>query len=95
MLAQQLLEGEHYVTISLVPTIIEGIRGHLSTALLDPNTEYVTHMLKVLIEHFNKNFGCGELNTMYDEHMTVAHGNRHKGYRKSHMVACFLDPRTK
>ena len=49
MLAQELLEGEKYVTLSLVVTIIEKIRKNLKTELLKTeHSEYVTNMLKVL-----------------------------------------------
>ena len=96
MLAQELLEGEKYVTLSLVVTIIEKIRKNLKTELLKTeHSEYVTNMLKVLYEVFTAEWGSGEPNTQYDEHFTTGYFNRHKGYRLLHMLAAFLDPRTK
>jgi hypothetical protein len=52
-------------------------------------------MLKILLGAHTAEWGSGEPNTQYDEHFTTGYGNRHKGYRVLHMVAAFLDPRTK
>ena len=96
MLAQELLEGEKYVTLSLVVTIIEKIRRNLKTELLNTeHSEYVSSMLKVLYGVFAAEWGSGEPNTQYNEHKTTGYFNRHKGYRVLHMLAAFLDPRTK
>ena len=96
MLAQQLMEGEKYVTLSLVPTVIERVRNNLRVASLrTDHSEYVARMLKVLTDTFTAEWGSGVPNTQYDEHKTVGYRNRHKGYRVVHMLAAFLDPRTK
>jgi len=51
MLAQELLEGGKYVTLSLVVSIIEKIRRNLKTELLNTeHSEYVTSMLKTLLQ---------------------------------------------
>ena len=54
--AQQLLEGEKYVTISLVPTIIFNIRNGLKYAAsqVETNSTYVQSMLDILLRSFNK-----------------------------------------
>ena len=52
-------------------------------------------MLKVLTDTFTAEWGSGVPNTQYDEHKTVGHRKRHKEYRVVHMLAAFLDPRTK
>ena len=96
MLAQELLEGEKYVTLSLVVSIIEKIRKNLKAELLNTeHSEYVTSMLKILLVAHTAEWGSGEPNTQYDEHFTTGYFNRHKGYRVLHMIAAFLDPRTK
>ena len=96
MYAQKLLEGEKYVTISFIPTIISKIRSDLEATQRRPdNTEYVTAMLNKLRNSFDAEWGLGVPNTMYDEHLSVGERNRHKGYRPLHMVAAYLDPRTK
>ena len=96
MLAQKLLEGEKYVTISLVPSVIEGLRMALKAAVNDPtNNEYVSSMLKVLMDSFTTEWGSGFPDTQFDEHMNLGYRKRHVGYRISHMLGAFLDPRTK
>jgi len=80
MLAQELMEGEKYVTLSLVPTVIERVRSNLREASLrTDHSEYVARMLKVLTDTFTAEWGSGVTNTQYDEHKTVGHRNRHKG----------------
>jgi len=77
-------------------TIIEKIRKNLKTELLNrEHSEYVTSMLKVLSQVFTAEWGSGDKNTQYDEHFNTGDRNRHKGYRVLHMLAAFLDPRTK
>jgi len=96
MLAQKLLEGEKYVTISLVPSVIEGLRMGLKAAVNDPtNNDYVSSMLKVLMDSFTTEWGSGIPDTQFDDHKDVGFRNRHVGYRLSHMLGAFLDPRTK
>jgi hypothetical protein len=95
MVAQQWFEGERYVTISLVPSIISVIRKSLLEALDEDNSEYCQSMLTTLMDHFNKNFGRGQINTLYDEHLTTGDRQRHKGFRVVHMLGAYLDPRTK
>lgn len=95
--AQQLFEGEKYVTISLVPTVIFNIRKGLqfAAAQVDTNSKYVQSLLDILLKSFNKEWGSGALDTCYDEHKTTQVGMRHKGFRVEHMVGAFLDPRYK
>jgi hypothetical protein len=72
MLAQELLEGEKYVTLSLVVSIIEKIRKNLKEELRNTeHSEYVTSMLKVLLQVFTAEWGSGDKNTQYDEHFTT------------------------
>jgi hypothetical protein len=96
MYAQKLLEGEQYVTVSFMPTIICRIRSGLDACQhrVD-NSEYVATMLHKLRTSFDSEWGLGLPNTMFDEHLTLGDRNRHKGYRLMHMVAAYLDPRTK
>ena len=80
MLAQKLLEGEKYVTLSLVPTIIECVRRTLAEAIQVPtNTEYVNSMLQQLSSSFTDNWGTGLADTQYADHSTVGPGKRHVG----------------
>ena len=96
MLAQKLLEGEAYVTLSLVVPIIEGLRKNLVRAASNTdNTAYVQSMLCVLTTSLTAEWGTGETDTQFDMQKTLAPKKRMQGYRKLHMLAALLDPRTK
>lgn len=94
--AQELLEGEKYVTISLVPDLICAIRIALKAQLNEAScTSYMKAVLEKLLESFAAEWGSGDPGTMYDEHTHTGRSNRHVGFRVSQMMAAFLDPRTK
>jgi hypothetical protein len=96
MVAQRLLEGEKYVTISLVPMVIFNIRkGLVDARAAGDLSEYFDAMLEKLTDNFNMQWGSGALNTCYDEHLAVGSGNRQVGFRIAHMLGAALDPRTK
>lgn len=96
MAAQKVLEGEKYVTISLLCSIIHRIRASLTEAQIQPdNSEYVTKMLNTLRTSFDQEWGSGVTDTAFEEHYTLGPRNRHKGFRPVHMVAHFIDPRMK
>jgi hypothetical protein len=61
----------------------------------EDNSEYLQNMLVKLYESFQKEWGSGDVNTMFDEHKTTQAGMRHKGFRVAHMVGSYLDPRFK
>jgi hypothetical protein len=55
MLAQKFLEGEKYVTISLIPAIIWKIRSGLVTASEDDaNSAHLQHICRKLLLKFNE-----------------------------------------
>ena len=96
MLAQKLLEGETYVTLSLVVSIIEGLRKQLHRAASNvDNSAYVQSMLSVLTKSFTAEWGTGEADTQFDMQKTLGYRNRMQGFRMIHMLAALLDPRTK
>jgi hypothetical protein len=95
MLAQRFLEGEKYVTISCVPLIVTRIRTDLDTAIDNETSAYMKILLTTLRTNFRAEWGFGLPNTMYDEHLQTGPRRRHKGFRKIHMIAAFLDPRCK
>jgi hypothetical protein len=67
MLAQKLLEGESYVTISLVPRVIHNLRQNIEIALAEPdNSEYVTTLLTDLKKSFVQEWGSGVTDTLFD-----------------------------
>ena len=61
MVAQRLLEGEAYVTISLILYIIYKIRTGLHQAVTDPTSSLQVQELSTrMLMKFNKTFGSGE-----------------------------------
>jgi len=96
MIAQRLLEGQSYVTISLIPYMLYKIRSGLTSANTDPSSSiHVQSISTLMIAKFNEEFGTGEENTVAMDH-TAAGNRRHgKGIPKRVLLAMCLDPRTK
>ena len=61
LIAQRLLEGQTYVTMSLVPYIIYKIRKCLKEAIGSPTaTDYISSIAAEMIQVFNTHFGQGD-----------------------------------
>ncbi|KAJ1394201.1 ribonuclease H-like domain-containing protein [Ochromonadaceae sp. CCMP2298] len=96
MSAQKFLEGEKYVTISLLPAIIWHIREQLIEATTEPaNSAHVQETCEKLLESFNKEWGSGVDGTVFTEHQTEGPNRRYKGHRLLKMLAARVDPRSK
>jgi len=84
------------VTLSLVVSIIEGLRKQLHRAASNvDNSAYVQSMLSALTKSFNAEWGTGEADTQFDMQKTLGPKKRLQGFRMIHMLAALLDPRTK
>ena len=96
MLAQKVLEGEKYVTLSFVPGIIYGIRCGMK--VIEDNVD-VPDSVKILSmkmsTDFVKRWGSGDEDTVFSENETEGSYRRLKGLSKLTMIAAALDPRTK
>jgi hypothetical protein len=96
MQAQTLLEGQHYVTISLVAMMIamlrNGLQAILAVGQLEPG---VLNVVQEVLDEVIKEWGSGNAGTVFTEHQTRGHRQRFKGLHPLHMVASFVDPRTK
>ena len=96
MLAQKILEGEKYVTLSFVPGIVYGIRSGLSSIEDDPN---IPTCVKILAEKMSTDFirrwGSGDDATVFTENETEGFQRRLKGLSKLTVMAAACDPRTK
>ena len=71
MTAQKILEGEKYVTISLVPTIISKIRSDL--VLVTTDTDCSQHIFGIStkrLHNFNTHWRSGHAGTIFSEHLT-------------------------
>jgi hypothetical protein len=96
MIAQKLLEGESYITISLIPYMLYKIRNGLMTANADPmSSRQVRSISALMLVKFNEEFGTGEQNTVATDYLVEGSRRRLKGLPKIVMIAMCLDPRTK
>ncbi len=74
MIAQRLLEGQSYVTISLIPYMLYKIRSGLLSANADLNSSlHVQSITTLMLAKFSEEFGTGEKNTIATDH--IAEGN--------------------
>jgi hypothetical protein len=96
MIAQKLLEGESYVTISLIPYILYKIRNGLTLAANDPaSSPQVRTTANAMLQKFSDEFGTGLENTVATDYLTEGNRRRSKGIPKLVLLSMFLDPRTK
>ena len=94
--AQKVLEGQAYVTISLLPMIVATLREGLADFISRLNDEDDVKALAVrLLEDFNARWGKGENGTVWHEYDERAERNRMKGIPRKALIASALDPRTK
>lgn len=98
---QEQMEGQKYIAISLVPSMIASIRTSLVAATVgtDPKLTVVRalagKLLNEKIKGFNAYWGNGAVDTLWDESLTPGNMQRQKGIRRIALVAAALDPRTK
>ena len=95
---QRVLEGEYYVTASLVPAAVFKIRkGYQAVIDNDETLDEVRALTKILLADFDKRynpaFTIGRL--AYSNVASVGFGNRYTTVHHNFFVAAFLDPRTK
>jgi len=96
MIAQRLLEGEVYVTVSLVPYMIYKMRKGLQTLIdLDTSSPYVRSIAREMLVIFNRNFGEGADGTVATENLVLGERSRPKGLNMLILMASLLDPRMK
>jgi len=95
MVAQRILEGEKYVTISLVLIIITTIRSRLMNVIEKAFSQHQFELATALLEDFNIRWGSGTDGTVFNEHLTLGLRNRPKGIPRLTLLATFVDPRTK
>ena len=96
MVAQKLLEGQSYVTISLIPYMIYKIRNGLTAAnVAVESSPQVQSLSTMMLEKFREEFGSGEENSVCFDHINEGNRRRIKGIPKLVLMASLLDPRTK
>ena len=93
---QRVLEGEKYVTGSLVPVAIYTIRQSFLQVIASEATEDVVKVLtRILLNDFDRRYHPttqGQLK--YEREALVGHGNRYISIHPYFFKAAFLDPRT-
>lgn len=99
MAAQKALEGQKYVSNSLIPYIIQTIRSGLTEVLDSTDDQGIKELVQKLLDDrtngFNTYWGSGASGTLFNENETLGYRQRQKGLPKKTLMACFLDPRTK
>ena len=96
MIAQRLLEGQYYVTISLVPYVLHKIRTGLNEAFDSPAiSEALKAVLTKMLLKFVEAFGSGSDGAVASDHLTRGPRQRPRGIPKHTLIASLLDPRTK
>lgn len=100
MKAQKALEGQKYVTNSLMVYIVGIIRTLLEEAREESDESAVKDMINGLLSDevngLNAYFGSGEPGTIFTENDTRSvNQSRQKGFNKKTLLAYYLDPRTK
>ena len=93
---QRVLEGEKYVTGSLVPLAIYSIRqSFLQVIGSGAAEEAVKKLTRILLNDFDQRYhptAAGKLK--YEREALVGHGNRYISIHPYFFKAAFLDPRT-
>jgi len=95
--AQRILEGEKYVTSSLVPRSIHRIRKNYCSMIQDNNTpEPVKMLVKKLLEDLDKRWEpTPDGKVCFSEEIKRGKGNRYVHIHPFFFYAAFLDPRMK
>jgi hypothetical protein len=94
---QKYLEGEKYVTVSVVPSLIGIIRRGLTAFLTnDSHSERSKNVCRLMLSSFNTHWGIGDKNhSIFKENQTEGPRRRPKGIPLNTLRASALDPRTK
>jgi hypothetical protein len=94
---QQILEGEYYVTLSLVPAALDTLREGLMEMTDEGNMNFdaVVDLATRMLEKFNKEFGSPEGISFYDAYSSAVGNERRVGIPKECLLATAMDPRSK
>ena len=93
---QRVLEGEKYVTGSLVPVAIYTIRQSFLQVIASQAADPVVKQLtRKMLDNFDRRYHPttnGEL--IYEREVSLGHGNRYSAIHSYFFKAAFLDPHT-
>jgi hypothetical protein len=95
MLAQKLLEGDAYATISLTPYLMYKVRKKLETIRESPaSSANVFSITTKMLQKLKETFGSGEEGTVAAVNLAEGPWRRPKGTPMLALMASLLDPRT-
>ena len=96
MIAQRLLEGQSYVTISLVPFMVYKMRKDLTNAVSNElSSQHVVITGTKMLNKLNEIFGTGAQGTVALDNFDEGARRRPKGIPLLTLMASLLDPRMK
>ena len=96
MIAQRLLEGQNYSTISLIPFLVFKVRKGLEALINCPNSSpHVLSIATKMVEKLQEIFGDGAEGTVAVDPLPEGVRRRPKGIPLLTLMASLLDPRTK
>jgi len=96
MIAQKLLEGQSYATISLIPYLVYKVRKNLETRIDSPNSS--PHVLSIttrMAHKLEEIFGSGVEGAVAHHILPKGPRRRPRGIPILVLMASLLDPRTK
>ena len=86
MTVQKALEGQKYVTNSLIPYVISTIRDELNEMLANAESEHIATFVEMLLNDrtkgFNNYWGTGDGGTVFTENDSYGNMQRQKGLPK-------------
>lgn len=92
---QKMLEGEEYVSVSMVPMFIAGIRKTLEKLTADVNNPRMVLLGGLMEAKFQERWGDGSPGTVFDERIRRGSRRTRIGIPAMVFLAACLDPRTK
>jgi hypothetical protein len=92
---QELLEGQKYVSISLIPYMISTLRTKLTAYIQAGALDGTRHLATLMLYDFNDRWGSGIGDTVFKDNATRVKQRRQKGIAKNIHLGAALDPRTK
>jgi hypothetical protein len=96
MIVQRLLEGQTYVTISLIPYVIFKLRKNLEELLNSPmSSNHVRAISQKMADKLVQIFGTGVEGTVAVAHLPEGRNRRPVGIQIHTLLASLLDPRFK
>lgn len=92
---QRMLEGEKYVTISLLPYHVHKMRVDLVEVIATDIDPTITALATEMLTDFNTRWGTGVEGTVFSLNLHRVANNRQQGLPRATLLAAALDPRTK